>query len=177
LNYELRGGIAEIEQRTRELLDQLGIEPVDDPKIGIAPREIAATALRTISLPEIVQLGWGLVPEYSVFGYRTTIEGEILVSGIADAIVPDGQGGVDAVIDWKSDASVSQETINHYRRQIDEYRQNLGAKRALLVFVTQSKIIEVASAHRTPDQAEESDCRSLSIQPVAKWRVAATDTS
>ncbi len=143
LTRELERGIAEIERRTCELLGQLGIEPVDDPTTGISPKEIAATVLQTLSLPEIAQLGSGLVPEHSVFGHRTTTEGEVLVSGIADAVVPDGQGGVDAVIDWKSDVSVSQEAINHYRKQIDEYRRNLGAKRALLVFMTQSKVIEV----------------------------------
>ena len=67
----------------------------------------------------------------------------VLVSGIADAIVPDGQGGIDAVIDWKSDVNPTPAAINHYRKQIDEYRQTIGAKRALLVFMTLGRAIEV----------------------------------
>ena len=48
-----------------------------------------------------------------------------------------------SVIDWKSDVTPSPEAIDHYRKQIDDYRRNIGAKRALLVFVTRANIIEV----------------------------------
>ena len=143
LTGELEGGVLEIERRTLELLGQLGIKPVDDPKTGIAPTEIAGTVVRTLNLPEIVQIRSRLVPEHSVFGHRTTAEGEVLVSGIADAIAPDGQGGIDVVIDWKSDVNPSPEAIDHYRRQIDEYRRNTGAKRSLLVLMTPGRIIEI----------------------------------
>ena len=61
LTAELRGGAPEIEQRTLELLRQLGIKPVDDPKAGIAPAEIAGTVVRTLSLPEIARLGRELI--------------------------------------------------------------------------------------------------------------------
>jgi ATP-dependent exoDNAse (exonuclease V) beta subunit len=93
---------------------------------------------RTLNLPEIAQLRSRLVQEHSVFGHRTTAEGEVLVSGIADAVAPDGQGGIEAVVDWKSDVNPSPEAIHHYRKQIDEYRRNTGAKR-----VTRGRIIEV----------------------------------
>ena len=139
-----RAGSAKVERRTLELLGQLGVKPVDDPNAGISPAEIAGTVVRTLSLPEIARLGSRLVPEYSVFGGRINADGEVLVSGIADAIAPDGQGGIDAVIDWKSDVNPSTEAINHYRKQIDEYRRNIAAKRALLVFMTSGKVIEVA---------------------------------
>jgi exodeoxyribonuclease-5 len=99
--------------------------------------------MRTLNLPEISQLRSRLVPEHSVFGHRTTAEGEVLVSGIADAVAPDRQGGIEAVIDWKSDVNPSPKAVDHYRKQINEYRQNTGAKRALLVFLTQANIIEV----------------------------------
>jgi exodeoxyribonuclease-5 len=79
-----------------------------------------------------------------VFAGRINADSEVLVSGIADAIAPDDQGGIDAVIDWKSDVNPGTEAINHYRKQIGEYRQNMAAKRALLVFMTPGKIIEVA---------------------------------
>ena len=34
--------------------------------------------------------------------------------------VPDGQGGIEAVVDWKSGVNLSPEAIHHYRKQIDE---------------------------------------------------------
>jgi exodeoxyribonuclease-5 len=57
LTGELRGEIPEVEQRALELLGQLGVKPVDDPRAGISPAEIAATVLRTLSLPEIARFG------------------------------------------------------------------------------------------------------------------------
>jgi hypothetical protein len=111
LNGELQG--AEIERRAFELLGQLNVEPVADPKTGLSPAELAGTVMRT------------------------------LISGIADAIAPDDQGGIDAVIDWKSDVNPSLEAIDHYRKQINEYRRTVGGKRALLVFMTRSSIIKI----------------------------------
>jgi exodeoxyribonuclease-5 len=141
LNGELQG--SDTEQRALELLGQLGIEPVTDPKIGLSPAELAGTVMRTLNLPEIARLCSRLVPEHSVFGHRTNAEGEVLISGIADAIAPDGEGGVDVVIDWKSDVNPSTEAIDQYRKQISEYRRTIGSKQALLVFMTRSNIIEV----------------------------------
>jgi hypothetical protein len=105
LTGELQGGVSDIERRTVELLGQLGIKPVDDAKAGISPIEIAGTVMRTLNLPEIVELRSRLLPEHSVFGHRTTADGEVPVSGVADAVAPDGQGGIEAVIDWKSDVN------------------------------------------------------------------------
>ena len=144
LTGELQGGVLEIERRGVELLGQLGIKPVDDPKTGIAPIEIAGTVVRTLNLPEIAELRSRLVPEHSVFGHQTTAESEVLVSGVADAVVPDGQGGIEAVVDWKSDVNPRPETIDHYRQQIGYYRRNAGARRALLVLITQGRVIEAS---------------------------------
>lgn len=55
--------------------------------------------MRTLNLPEIVQLRPQLMPELSVFGHRTIAEDEVLISGIADAIAADDRGGIDGVID------------------------------------------------------------------------------
>ena len=141
LNGELQG--SDTERRALELLEQLGIEPVADPKEGLSSAELSGTVIRTLDLPEIARLRSQLVPEYNVFGHRTSSEGEVFVSGIADAIAPDDQGGIDAVIDWKSDVSPSAQTIDHYRQQINEYRRTIGAKRALLVFMTRSSVVEI----------------------------------
>jgi hypothetical protein len=134
LTGELQGGVLEIERRSIALPGQLGIKPVDDPKTGIAPTEIAGTVGRTLNLPEIAPLRSRLVPEHSVFGHGTTAEGELLVSGIADAVVLDGQGGIEAVIDWKSDVNPSPKAVDHYRkadqRVSPKYRSKAGAARS-----------------------------------------------
>ena len=70
LTGQLQGGVPEIEGRTLELLGQLGIKPVDDV--------VADTVVRTINLPEVARLRPLLVPEYSVFGHRTTAKARFL---------------------------------------------------------------------------------------------------
>jgi exodeoxyribonuclease-5 len=141
---ETSAAVADLRRRAVDLLGQLGLEPKSDPQTGISPAELAATVERTLNLPEIAQLRERLVPEHTIFGRKTTPVGEILISGIADAVAPDTEGGVDAVVDWKSDVDPSPATIAHYFKQIDEYRRHIGAKRALLVLMTAGKVIETA---------------------------------
>jgi ATP-dependent exoDNAse (exonuclease V) beta subunit len=141
---ETNDGGAYLERRARELLAQLGIEPADDPKSGIAPAELAATVVRTINLPEIQQLRLRLLPELPIFGHQDAGDSEILISGIADAVALDEVGATEAVIDWKSDTDASPKLIEHYRRQIDDYRRRTGAKRALIVMMTSGKTVEIA---------------------------------
>jgi len=143
LTGETPASLAMLVQRASELLAQLGIEPVADPKAGISTVELATTVVRTLSLPEIQKLRPRLVPEISIFGRQWTPDSEILVSGIADALAPDGQGGIDAVVDWKSDVDPSPGMIARYRKQIDDYRRHTGAKRALLIIMTSGKVVEV----------------------------------
>jgi ATP-dependent exoDNAse (exonuclease V) beta subunit len=141
LTGETSSTAADLHARALELLRQLGIEPKLDPQTGISAAELAATVERTLKIPEIAQLRERLVPEHTVFGHKTTPVAEVLISGIADAVAADGEGGIDVVIDWKSDVDPSPATIAHYRKQIEEYRAQTGAKRALLVLMTPSKVI------------------------------------
>jgi ATP-dependent exoDNAse (exonuclease V) beta subunit len=140
---ETNDGAEYLERRARELLAQLG-EPTVDPKSGISPVELAATVARTLDLPEIQKLRPRLLPELPIFGHQDAGESEILISGIADAVAPDDAGGTEAVVDWKSDVDASPRMIEHYRRQIDDYRKWTGAKRALIVMMTSGKTVEVA---------------------------------
>jgi ATP-dependent exoDNAse (exonuclease V) beta subunit len=142
LTGETPTGVGDLHWRAVELLAQLGIEPKNDPKSGISPAELAETIERTLNLPEIAQLRERLVPEHTIFGHATSPVGEILISGIADAVAPDSEGGIEAIVDWKSDVDPSRSTITHYFKQIDEYRRHTGAKRALLVLMTPGRVIE-----------------------------------
>ena len=143
LSGETSAAPAGLQLRATELLGQLGLEPKDNPQAGISPAELAATIECTLKLPEVAQLRQRLVPEHTIFGRKTTPAAEILVSGIADAVAPDAGGGIEVVIDWKSDVDPSTATIAHYRKQISEYCEQTGAKRALLVLMTTGKVIAV----------------------------------
>ena len=81
------------------------------------------------------------MPEVTVFGgHRDGME-ETLVSGIADALAWDEDGKIEAIVDWKSDVEVLPERVAHYLEQLRTYRQETGAERALLVFMTPSKVM------------------------------------
>ena len=139
---ETKATLADLERRALDLLAQLGVTPVKDPKFGISPSELAATIVRTLSLPEVERLRPRLIPELTIFGHQFGSEGEILTSGIADAVAPDAQGEIEVILDWKSDVDPDAKVIAHYCAQIREYRRRTGAKRALLVMMTPGKIIE-----------------------------------
>jgi hypothetical protein len=143
LTGETAPTVVDLHRRAAELVRQLGLEPKADAQFGISPAELAATVERTLQLPEIAQLHDRLVPEHTIFGHKTTPVGELLISGIADAVACNSDGGIDVVIDWKSDVDPSATTIAHYRKQIDEYRQQTGATRALLVLMTAGKVLTV----------------------------------
>ena len=132
-----------LEQRATELLAQLGLKLSTDPKLGIAPYELADTVLRTIALPEIATLRPRLLPEHTVFGSKIDGANETLVSGVADAVARNTEGKIDVVIDWKSDVEMNAAKLAAYRLQLGEYRLQTGAERALLVMMTTGTILNV----------------------------------
>jgi ATP-dependent exoDNAse (exonuclease V) beta subunit len=141
LTGETQDAHLDLERRARELLMQLGETPAEDPKIGISPVELANTVLKTLALPEVTALRSRLVPEVTVFGGHHDGMEETLVSGIADALTWDENGKIEVIVDWKSDVNVIPERVAQYLEQLGTYRQETGAERALLVFMTPSKVI------------------------------------
>ena len=89
LNLETQDNEAALEERARELMEQMGVPPAIDSSAGINPKELAETVKRTLALPEIIELGPHLVPEHTVLGSQTENGVETLVSGVADAIAYD----------------------------------------------------------------------------------------
>jgi ATP-dependent exoDNAse (exonuclease V) beta subunit len=136
-------GVAPLESRAHELLAQLGVAAAAEPSSGISPAELAATVVRTLELPAIRALRPRLVPEVPVFSSEETDGAETLLSGVADAIAVDGDRGIEAVLDWKSDVGSAPSTIERYQKQIGAYRDALGAKRAMLVMMTHGTVIEL----------------------------------
>lgn len=130
-------------ERASALIVTLGMPVTNDPATGLSPDELAGCVIRTLALPEIVELRPTLSPEYPVYA-STEVEGcERATAGITDATSfgPDGKPRV--IIDWKSDVQPTSETINHYRAQVRNYLDITGAERGLIVLVTTGKIITV----------------------------------
>jgi len=141
LTGETRDTVGELERRATELLAQLGHAPSADPKIGISPKELAATVVRTLNLPEVAALRPHLVPEHTVFGVQIDGRTQTFTSGIADAVACDANDKIDTIIDWKSDVEMNDDKLAAYRTQLGDYRKQTGAKRALLVLMTTGKIM------------------------------------
>jgi exodeoxyribonuclease-5 len=141
LTGETQDTIVDLKHRACELLTQLGETPAADPKASISPEEVAHTVLRTLALPEVAALRPRLLPEITVFGGNRSGMEETLVSGVADALASDEDGKIDTIVDWKSDVEVLPDRVAHYLEQLRTYRKQTGAERALLVFMTSSKVI------------------------------------
>jgi hypothetical protein len=97
--------------------------------------------VRTLNIPQIAQLRPRLVPEHTIYGSQSNDDGEIIVSGIADAVAYGAEGRIEVIIDWKSDVDIDTERLNSYRGQLDAYRRHSGAPQALLVLMTTGKVI------------------------------------
>jgi hypothetical protein len=132
---------AELESRATLLLEQLATKPSSDPKLGISPKELAKTVIRTLGLPEIAKLRPRLVPEQTVFGSKDAGKGLTLVSGIADAIAYDQNEKIEAIVDWKSDVHVSDQKLAMYRAQLSDYKTQTGAEQASIVLMTTGVVL------------------------------------
>ncbi|HXL83733.1 MAG TPA: hypothetical protein VN989_06355, partial [Casimicrobiaceae bacterium] len=67
------------------------------------------------------------LPNCRVYGRETSANGEILISGTADAVALNTDTTIDVVIDWKSDVELDAEKLNAYRSQLEAYRKATGA--------------------------------------------------
>jgi CRISPR-associated exonuclease Cas4 len=114
---------------------------------GLDAEELARTALRTFSLPELAGDRDGLVPEVPVYG-RMAEDGRRLVSGRADAVrYRDGRARI--VFDWKSDTAPEPATRAAYAIQLAIYVDVLGAERGAVVYMTTAQIDWVDPTSKT----------------------------
>ena len=143
LTGELSADVERLTIRAIELLTQLDHDPAAGNKGDIVPAELATTILRTLNLPEIAELRPRLLPEFRVYGSETSGNGEMLTSGIADAIALGTDASINVVIDWKSDVDLDAARLDHYRGQLATYRKATGATLALLVMMTTGRVIEL----------------------------------
>ena len=127
----------------------LGISPSADRKLGISPTELAETIIRTLRLPEIAALRRRLVPELTIYGHVAGAAGDILVSGIADAIAINTDGRIEVVVDWKSDVGMEATKLSVYQGQLETYRKHSAAARILLVLMTPGRVNPLPTGNDT----------------------------
>jgi exodeoxyribonuclease-5 len=141
LNRETDDDLDALVTRAKEFMAQLSITPSEKAGDGISPRDVAQTIVRTLNIPEIAELRPRLVPEHTVYGSQVNDHGEIIVSGIADAVAYDTEGRIEVIVDWKSDVDIDAERLNSYRGQLDAYRRHTGASHAFIVMMTTGKLM------------------------------------
>jgi exodeoxyribonuclease-5 len=122
---------------------QLSIAPSDRASDGMSPDELGRTIVRTLSIPEISGLRSRLIPEHTICGSEATDDGEVIVSGIADAVAYDAEGRIETIVDWKSDVEIDAERLNSYRGQLNAYVRQTGARNAFLVLMTTGTVMAV----------------------------------
>ena len=129
--------------RAETLIRALRRPVADDSARGLAPAELAGCVVRALSLPDIVALRPGLMPEFPVYASTSTDTHEEAAAGIVDAISFDSDGAPQAVIDWKSDVDPVPETLDHYCSQVRAYLDMTTIERGLVVALTSGIVIPV----------------------------------
>jgi CRISPR-associated exonuclease Cas4 len=104
------------------------------PPPGLDAQEMAQTALRTFSLPELSMDHENLVAEVPVYG-RVGISSTQLVSGRADAVRYREQRA-QIVFDWKSDVAPDGTDRAAYAKQLSIYVDLLNAQRGAIVYMS-----------------------------------------
>ena len=104
---------------------------------------MAVAVRNTLQLPEIAELRPRMLPELPVYAAAVEDKTMTLTAGIADAVVADATGGVEAVVDWKSDVDPAPAQVEVYRRQVGDYMAATGARLGLIVFMTSGRVERV----------------------------------
>ncbi|ACK86169.1 UvrD-helicase domain-containing protein [Methylorubrum extorquens] len=136
-------GEVDLEGRAGVLARQLGLRTKATPDFALDLGEVAASVLRALSVPEIAGMRERLQPELPVFGFESLADEDHATAGVADAIILDGLGRPDVVVDWKSDVDPSEAVIADYRCQVLRYLLATEARLGLLVFATSGRVVKV----------------------------------
>lgn len=146
LTGELIEEAGALARRAEVLAAELGEPAIDAP-------EIATTALRALHLAEIQKLRPRMVAEVPVLASEQHgPDGELITSGLADAVVLGEDGLPEVVIDWKSDVAPAAPALAHYEAQVRQYLKVTGARQGFIVLATTGRIIQV----KAPDEASSS---------------------
>jgi CRISPR-associated exonuclease Cas4 len=99
------------------------------------PDEIAVTALRTLSLPEIVAVRPSLFAEWPIYAMLAEQPEPTALAGRIDAIAFEG-GQPSLVLDWKSDVAPTEQDMHDHAGQLGDYLRAAGAPRGAIVYMT-----------------------------------------
>jgi ATP-dependent exoDNAse (exonuclease V) beta subunit len=133
LTGELPEDASAFATRARVLMNELVIDAENSAQLP--DPEIAATAVRTLALPEIAALRPSLVPEWPIYARLADQPKATALAGRIDAIaLEDGQASV--VLDWKSDVAPSEQDMREHAGQLSEYLRAAGAPRGAIVYMT-----------------------------------------
>jgi hypothetical protein len=142
LSGELVEEVGRFVSRARELLTELVLDP-DDSEALPDSDEIAATAWRTLQLPDIAALRDRLTPEWPVYALLEDSSKPRALAGRIDAIAYTGDRA-EVVVDWKSDVDPSDADIRLHAGQLEDYLRATGAPRGALVYMTPGLVRWVA---------------------------------
>jgi ATP-dependent exoDNAse (exonuclease V) beta subunit len=137
LTAELADELPALRTRAQELLLQLSSRHNVQKPMPI-PDELAATIRKTLEIPDIAQIRYGLVPELSIFGILPDMS-HARVSGRADAIFIEANEPR-AVIDWKSDIAPSQADVDLHAAQLNTYMRAAKIDRGALVYLSTATV-------------------------------------
>ena len=138
LTGEVADAVQPLADRAASLLLELAIDTAESGELP-SKDEIAATAWKTMRLPEIAALRSELVAELPVYGMLGGAADQTALAGRADAIaVRDAQ--VSVVVDWKSDVAPTAADVRAHAGQIRHYMAALNAARGALVYMTSGAV-------------------------------------
>jgi CRISPR-associated exonuclease Cas4 len=144
LTGELQEDAAMFAARARVLMAEIVID-ADNPVAYPDAEEIAATARRTLLLPEIAALRSGLLAEWPVYAMLAHQPEETALAGRIDAIVLEGERP-SVVLDWKSDVAPTEQDIRDHARQLRDYLDATRVPRGALVYMTPGIVRWISSA-------------------------------
>lgn len=131
LGGELPPTLRAVEERAAALMDQLLTFTEAIPIVTPDASEMAATALRTLTLPELAPFVGRLIPETPLWQASPPH----YFAGRADAVVIE-DGRAVLVIDWKSDVHPAPHLHAAYSEQLADYLRVTGARRGAIVYMS-----------------------------------------
>lgn len=147
LTGELPEDLAAFAERARALMGELSGDNQHSQRLPEAD-EIAATAWRTLQLPEIATLRPRLVPELPIYSLLADQTDPTALAGRIDAVaIEDGRATV--VLDWKSDIAPTEEDVRMHGSQLQDYLAVASAPRGALVYMTSGVVRWLESSVKT----------------------------
>ena len=130
---------AAVEQRATQLLNEVLGEGEARAAAAPDPKEVARTALNTLSFADVAKLRPHLVPEVAI--WARLHEGTLL-AGRADALaVVDSK--IMAAVDWKSDIAPTSEDRLRHAGQLRDYLGATGAQHGMVVYMSLGEVITI----------------------------------